>query len=1326
MPASSRSRPWFFSFFANGTEESQEVRGVKGQKHNWPEERKIPINSFAPIEMENDHFKGCMLIIHDTGNEPRKGKSNATGTAGDADSDSDGEEKGDCHRRGVELQIQGVFKQASTVEPGKGMWVGGELERPMEFGWFMKSMVNMCTKFAAKKCEGRLHMTIGDKDKNEKPHCAFPIAQVFTVHVSPPGSKIPRLGSQDLVGKKWQGPKQIHVDTESTYTFVYKTPFLDLCSWELLNVPAVSPLPLEKLLSSIVEAKVFLYDLGVVGKHSDWRKGALVEWNYRRGNPDDVWVEDVGEVPNGDQSHTPLDDASDEGDSDKEEDDEMVLLDHRDDEEEDEHSEGSQSSSEGSEEDDDALSMAESVALVELEGWRPRGTGLESASMADAELNMPYYIEAVDRRQKRRLRVWCVFYLHDTQSGGDFWCAKYINEVRSFCRPRPTLRPALRRGVTRKCHCYNVNALEQFRQVVVTQCPTAMRLRKAVIDAATIDIDVNMDEVEKSGHGGGLLAKAAKLKGQVMLLRNRAATMKTKMKMKAVGTVPEEPDAGISEGAVSIDIPNGGLSPAVSKTNTPSDAVCSPKGARDDGDDEQTALQKLRPRLQLPNRRKKKLPLLPPTFFTGVGNVWKHAFKDAKEGRDAVLREGLLGALHFEGRLCEELVRLSKDGTLRCFMPFDCDKPRLKISSKQIWKVEAIPGLFLGRFHNWQVHTFLRVFIFCAADEAERDEWVKIFTTGKFACGASEPTVGLMNSPQRWADNALLLGDTTRSRRWRPKRRIVLNDREIITAMPFESPSPSVVEGMLEKVLTLRDYSPGSDLVDLMSATCVLKAVRFAGWNQSELLAFWVNVYHCLLFHGRLILGTPKNRKELQRFYARVSYLVGLRPVSLNEIERKILQVPRADRTGQVLQGRLRLRRFCAAFCPCRRNSTGSLPPQIPAAGAPPASSNSGSDELRKRPSDRSLQNGGMPTTVGQASPQFEPSRQQAGKKVNLLTLGVCLPKMQLPQVPWKAHGPGSCLYLGRLAEPFGMPKLDLRVVFCLNRGDLSSSHFVPILNARCVNEQLEEVAKEFLSSFVQVERDADGCPVKVTLPHRCRGVKRELEMNSQLLLRFVWQFLPEDTQAQFSKPSVVFEKYRPAPRPVPELSRFAYTSKDLEVDAKLPPSDELLQKLRPQDPIEAEAVHVDGSGTWRRATTAPDQDIERGTARKATDASQARSVEDAGAWSSKRGMSCKSAASTEADPASPTSEATDGATTKSRRRDDADGKKERSKHKDTTSSSGKLAAATAAVASIPEDTVPGATAQAARSSGGAASSSARSADSPTSMPDTPNSKMSL
>jgi len=265
---------------------------------------KAIIMNAPPVEIENASFKGKMFLIHDTGNEP----PNMKGTPSP-----------DGKRRGVEMQIQGKFKKAVTSGEIKkcGIWAGGELKDQMKLGWIMKNVVEMCGKFARKKTEGRVNINMGNK--TELPLLSWPLQQIFTYVVTPPGQEPPALGSAELGLLKWTFVSELPIDTESTYTFIYNTPYLDICSWELLKVPGVSPLSIQAILGDISGVSVIIYDLGVAGSHEDWRKGVLLEWFFARGTDGDPRLvqQDEREVEEEElassrSAKTPLDEGSDD------------------------------------------------------------------------------------------------------------------------------------------------------------------------------------------------------------------------------------------------------------------------------------------------------------------------------------------------------------------------------------------------------------------------------------------------------------------------------------------------------------------------------------------------------------------------------------------------------------------------------------------------------------------------------------------------------------------------------------------------------------------------------------------------------------------------------------------------------------------------------------------------------------------------------------------------------------------------------------------------------------------------------------------------------
>jgi len=1073
----------------------------------------------AATDIENDAFKGSILVIHDTGNEP--GGAVAPQQEG-------------SQRRGVEMHIQGKFKRA--VQKGEpttsGLWIGGDLSAPLKLGWVMQNVVQLCMKFARKKCEGRIQANV----LGQVPHVSFPIAQLFTVLRTPPGEEPPKIGGDELRDLKWPGPGWVDIDTESTYTLVWKTPYLDVCSWELLKVPGVSPLGLESILGDISSCTFMIFDLGAAGgNYVDWRKGVMLKFAMSRGAAGDTWdneeVEDsepaqtVKEVLNGDDAS----DVSDHGDDE----DSVVAVEDQDQADAGSESSGDSESMDGSEEQE-AMSVADSQALFDIEGWRPRAfDGADGVTRA----RVPYYIDSIDRRRKSHLRTWYVIALHD--SNDEFWVAKDASELASLCRPKRRLRFFWRGSGARKCRAYTVKTLEQFRHVVREQLASDTKLRAAVMrDAAEEDIDQE-ESPRPEEH--------------------------------------REPPTRLTP---------AGLARKVRKTT----------------------------------RRRRRAPVIPPRFFVGTGSACALAFAHAREGRTSIARENIVGAIHFEGRISEELMRLSTDGTIRCFTPYDCEKPRIRMKAIDILHVQAIDGLFLGRFHLWQVHTILRVFVFCSHDPLERDAWVEDVQRAMEAAKAVAPAAlattfasanermgestsmrqdtslkgdssnrGDSESPvakaqqeagetadvpafstetrraliaQRLAsvkdmpkamnntlqmklqvfsstlrttlalressnsEMSLMLMDSSRARRWR-SRRLVLNDRLLIVESTLQ-PAPNFAEELLEAALQLvAKPVTAEDVIAFSNSVCKLKALRFKSWTQNELLAFWMNIYHCLLVHAWIVLGQPSTLQEVRRFHNCVSYLIGLRPFSLAEIERMVLRIPQTDSTGTVKAHAgaraQQLRGLFSVLMPWKAKkpeaSAGS-----PNGTASPAQSNTSAGSTLKPLPDRS------------------PG----------LAVGTCLPMMgALPRVPkptWGTLSHHSCLFLGKEPEDLRLPKPDKRCLLCICRGTTSCLGAIAVFHANRLNAQLDDVARQFVQEFVHVT-EKDGRPIRVDVPERCKSLEQEASFESKLVLNFLWGFMPVGTAPPQPSTKLKYVKLSDDPRAKSELKKLRHADPNLSKD---------------------------------------------------------------------------------------------------------------------------------------------------------------------------------
>jgi len=153
--------------------------------------------------------------------------------------------------------------------------------------------------------------------------------------------------------------------------------------------------------------------------------------------------------------------------------------------------------------------------------------------------------------------------------------------------------------------------------------------------------------------------------------------------------------------------------------------------------------------------------------------------------------------------------------------------------------------------------------------------------------------------------------------------------------------------------------------------------------------------------------------------------------------------------------------------------------------------------------------------------------------------------------------GPTACLYLGRPLEPVAaaLPMHELRVNLCLNRGNLSCLRSVPIFRGACLEAQLDEVSRTFIAEFVEFQAQ-ENSKTRVTLPHCCRMMKRDLNMDHQALLNFVWKFMSADSHPtpKVSDTRLSFSKFRPEPRPSKDLGPMVFSDPALNVPPLVDP----------------------------------------------------------------------------------------------------------------------------------------------------------------------------
>lgn len=86
----------------------------------------------------------------------------------------------------------------------------------------------------------------------------------------------------------------------------------------------------------------------------------------------------------------------------------------------------------------------------------------------------------------------------------------------------------------------------------------------------------------------------------------------------------------------------------------------------------------------------------------------------------------------------------------------------------------------------------------------------------------------------------------------------------------------------------LKDSQAYEDYITLSAGLRGFDPARLE--SRSERLAFWINLYNCLIIHGIIALGVRESVKEVSGFFVRIAYNVGEWLFSADDIEHGILR----------------------------------------------------------------------------------------------------------------------------------------------------------------------------------------------------------------------------------------------------------------------------------------------------------------------------------------------------------------------------------------------------------------------------------------------------
>jgi hypothetical protein len=199
--------------------------------------RPIPPNSSTPIPFKTEHFEGeLLLLVRTTPLEPRyknifqkvSGVTKKVGTTT------------------FEVQCQGRF----TKIPQGRLYIGAEITKKMNLGLFTRGLCYTVLQFV-NSINPFIHSSFGDNENAELPHITGPLWSLADkIVVTPEGGVAPQLGQllpEEEGARAERRSRPLHeevVDLTSTYSFSVNTDNIELCDWNMVNVPLTNSMDL--------------------------------------------------------------------------------------------------------------------------------------------------------------------------------------------------------------------------------------------------------------------------------------------------------------------------------------------------------------------------------------------------------------------------------------------------------------------------------------------------------------------------------------------------------------------------------------------------------------------------------------------------------------------------------------------------------------------------------------------------------------------------------------------------------------------------------------------------------------------------------------------------------------------------------------------------------------------------------------------------------------------------------------------------------------------------------------------------------------------------
>ena len=185
-------------------------------------------------------------------------------------------------KRKMELQFQGKF----LTKPTSTLWIGGEIQEKMNIGIMLRTVAGMMLRLVKKISHGKLHHSFGHAQEDEIPCIVTSFFHgVDRLHITPPGSTPPLLGrdlpeNDDAIKRRRKASADsLKIDVDSIYSFSYQSMYIDLLNWKVVRIPGMQGIDLHSYWGNL-PLVVPLYEMEDKPYHATKRKNYFFRFEF--------------------------------------------------------------------------------------------------------------------------------------------------------------------------------------------------------------------------------------------------------------------------------------------------------------------------------------------------------------------------------------------------------------------------------------------------------------------------------------------------------------------------------------------------------------------------------------------------------------------------------------------------------------------------------------------------------------------------------------------------------------------------------------------------------------------------------------------------------------------------------------------------------------------------------------------------------------------------------------------------------------------------------------------------------------------------------------